>query len=150
MQSFELWYPTPDVPEFLAGAFVAQRDAEGMLVVCDGEFENGRCAVLAFDHPEAVVVHEEFAHQWPLGADLGMPPRSKGSQFAFPFLMIVNSEWAKNCRRFAAFDELPIHYCIISLDNAVDILSIDPPKVLWASPDEINELFDLASRLGEA
>ena len=150
MQSFELWHPVSDVPEFLAGAFVVQLGSEGMLVVCDGQFQTGDCAVLAFESPEAVLVHEEFAHKWEPETGLESPPKSAGSQFAVPFLKILDSSWAANSRRATAFEEVPTHYCIISLDNAVDVLSMYPPTVRWASPSAVNELFDLASQLGEA
>ncbi len=150
MQSFELWHPVPDIPEFLAGAVVLQVGYNELLVVCDGQFQGGKCLILSFGATEAFHVYEEFAHRWEPEAGLDSPPKSPGSRYTFPFLKIINSSWAADSNRARTFADVPTHYCILSLGYFVDVLSLHPPQVRWADPAEIDLLFDRALHLGEA
>ena len=150
MQSFELWHPVSDAPEFLSGAVAVQAGYNELLIVCDGQFQTGKCLILSFGSTEAFHVYEEFAHRWEPESGLESPPKSSGSRYPFPFLKIVNSSWAANSNHARTFGEIPTHYCVLSLGHFVDILSLHPPQIRWATATEIDSLFDRALQLGEA
>lgn len=140
MQSFELWQPIPDAPDLLYGAWVLQLGTNHLLVVCDGHFSNGRCPVFAFGTVEALRIYDEASHRWDPELATTQP---KGR----PFLRVANSNWAKMVRDFG--DPLS-HYCIIAGDYCVELLSEEAPELRWATPAEIDALFDAGLKLGEA
>jgi|SRR4249919_3847665 len=148
MQTFEPWHPVCDVPEFLVGIFVVQPHSNCVKIVCDGQFANGQLLVLRFDQFEAVFAHEEFAHQWP--GETGRPvlPMSPGEHWTFPFLIVANSYWAASSNQARDFGRTPTHYCILSGNDIVDILSFLPPQALWASVEETESLLQAVEQLG--
>ena len=140
MQSFEIWQPIPDAPDFLHGAWVLHLGVNHLLVVCDGHFQNGKCPVFAFGPVEAIQVYDDSLPTWPpeLAAT---QPRDK------PFLKVANSTWAQKVRDY---DNPLSHYCVISGDCCVELLSEGDPQLRWATAAEIDALFDAGLKLGEA
>ena len=150
MQTFESWHPVSDVPEFLAGIFVVQPHSSRVSIVCAGKFANGQFLILRFEQFEAVVTHEEFAHQWP--HETGRPelPMSPGGQWTFPFLKVANSHWAASSNQARDFGRTPIHYTVLSGNDIVDVLAFEPPRVLWATVDQVESLLQAVEQLGAA
>jgi hypothetical protein len=143
MQQFEAWKPVSYVPDYLSGAFVVLASANQASVICDGQFETGKCLVLKFGRIEEVLITEEFAREWPAELAASRPG-------TVPLLIVRDSEWAKGSSQVATFGNALHHYCIVSADCCVDVLAPDPPSVAWAAPSAVDALFAQAEALGEA
>lgn len=143
MQHFEPWNPIPQIPDFLSGAFVVHAGANQASVICDGEFGNGKCLILKFERIEEILITEEFAREWPAELATSRPG-------TVPLLMVRESAWAESSSQRATFGNSLHHYCIVSGDCCVDILAPEPPRVAWAEPSAVDDLFAQAEALGEA
>ena len=148
MQSFERWYPVPDVPSHLAVAVALQSRGDEWRVIC-GPFSSGQCLVLCFDTADALLAQEECEHRWEPEEGLASPPKSGGGEYTFPFLKIRDSAWAAGSRRAQYFGQTPTHFCVVSLDCIVDILSVHPPQVRWMALEELDAMVDRIQALGD-
>ena len=142
MQSFELWHPTTDIPEYLSGAVVLQPGHNELFVICDGEFKNGKCLVLSFGFTEAFHVYDHAAYPQQYMKDSNEPQRPKSGEYTFPFLKVLNSNWAIGSSQTYLFDDTPTHYSVFSLTYCVDVLCSHEPTIHWVNPSDINALFD--------
>jgi hypothetical protein len=142
VQSFEPWYPVADIPTHLSGAVALQANYKELLVLCDGAFENGKLLILAFAAVDAFQVQEELVHRWPSEKGLESLPRSPGSSHVFPFLKIVDSEWAAGSVRAVTFGEVATHYCVISWGYIIDVLALHPPQAIWVEHAQYDAFYD--------
>ena len=140
MQYFEIWQPIPDAPDFLHGAWVLHLGVNHSLVVCDGHFPNDKCLVFAFGPVVAIQIYDETLPCRPPELAATQP---KGK----PFLKVANSAWAQKAKDY---DNPLSHYCIISGDCCVELLSERDPELRWVSAAEVDALFDAGLKLGEA
>ncbi|MBU8976878.1 hypothetical protein JI752_012060 [Lysobacter sp. MMG2] len=138
MQSFEVWEPLPDAPDFLHGAWVLHLGTNHLLVVCDGHFRNGKCPVLVFGPVESIQIHDDTLPTW----DPQLAATQPGGR---PFLKVANSAWAQ---KVGAFRGPLSHYCILSGDCCVELLSEHSPQVRWTTAAEIESLFGAGLDLG--
>lgn len=150
MQTFKPWFPVERVPSFLSGVFVLQHLAGSITLVCDGDFGEGKLLVLRFEGFEAVTTHEEFAHQWPGEAGTPALPKSPDSSWTFPFLQVDDSVWAATSMQAITSGRVPIHYCILSGSDIVDVLAIEPPLVAWTTVSLVESVMEAAGALGAA
>ena len=140
MQTFEIWQPTREAPDFLFGAWVLHLGTNHMRVVCDAHFGNDKCPVFAFGPVEAIRITNDALPAWDPALNATRP-------LGKPFLKIVNSIWANGVRDYG---EPLSHYCIISADCSVELLSEREPELRWVRASEIDALFEAGLKLGEA
>lgn len=150
MQTFKPWFPVEDVPACVAGVFVLQHFASSVTLACDAQFANGKLLVMRFDHLEAVVLHQEFAHRWPGDTGTSALPKSSGGEWTFPFLKVENSSWAAESMQAQKFGEVPHHYCVLSGTDIIDVLTLEPPKVFWTTAEQLEAVMAAAANLGAA
>ncbi len=134
MQTFEPWHPTAGIPQYLLGAVVLQPGYSELLVICDGEFSNGKCLILSFGSTDAFEVCDDAAYP-------NEPRALTNGDYTIPFLKVLNSEWALKAAAPYHVDSFPVHYKISSLNYSVNVLSIGEPSIRWVEPADIDALF---------
>jgi hypothetical protein len=150
MQSFHPWHVIANTPEYLTGVFVLQPPSSELAIICDGDFKDDRLLVLRFEQFEAVMIHEEFAHQWHGESKPPALPKSPDSAWTFPFLRVQGSVWAANSVRSQYFQEIPAHFSVISSDMVIDVLSFEEPTVAWTTREELESVSSVVAQLGRA
>lgn len=136
MQIFKPWLPVEKIPERLYEVFSLHHSGEAVTLLCHGDFENERILLIQFNSFQAVMIHDEFAHKWPGESDTIVLPKSPNSSWTFPFLQVENSIWAANSEWALTYSDLPQHFCVISANSIVDVLSLKSPRINWITADK--------------
>ena len=134
-ETHERWAAGPEINGFFGGITVVSHGDGRALLFLHGQERDLR---VGFRQVHALAVHEEFAH--PLVDSESTLPKLGGTQFAYPLLVVTDSQWLRSFSesRLRCDDQLlPIHYSFLSLSYFVDVLSYQPPVAEWVNAEAI-------------
>jgi hypothetical protein len=130
-ETYERWAGGPEINGHFGGITVVSHGDGRAVLFLHGHERDLR---ITFRQVHALTVHEEFAH--PLVDSDSTLPSLLGSQFAYPLLVVTDSEWLRSffeSRLRGGDQSLPVHYSFLSLSYFVDVLSYHPPVAEWVS-----------------
>jgi hypothetical protein len=138
---YEKWEPVGGAVTPAARAIIKD-DGEGLVVILVfSEIVNGLDSDLRVDmgRVPAYTVHEEFVH--PLNSsDVSSLPKlgDQWENYTYPLLLVSDSPWLDTFSdsQLIGYSNL-LHYSFVTLDQTVDVLSSNPPKVSWIKPTEL-------------
>ena len=131
-ETHEKWEPIDGVSTPAASASVAE-DQEGLIVtllfsqIVDAGDSDLR---IEFGRVEAYTVYEEFLHPWK-PFEPGPTLAGRWSDCFYPLLQVKNSAWMASLTNLSVIYPDCIHYRLLTLDQIVDVLCSETPKVTW-------------------
>jgi hypothetical protein len=140
-ESVSRWHPVSDV-ESPCGDIVLHAEPGAVtarLTFSTVRDRPPRDVLVRFGRVLACASHEEFAHPWNTLNPAEPWPRLEGewATYAYPLLEVHNSQWLASFSDSQVLDPeraAARHYRFVSLDNIVDVLTLEEAQAAWVPP----------------